>query len=427
MSEDFLAWVWKHQQFKNIQLFTTEGHQIKIIDPGMINSDSGPDYFNSRIIIDGIEWIGNVEIHNKSSEWYTHRHHKDPAYDNVILHLIYKNDQPCFDSKNRMIPALELKELIDPNTYSKYKRLVDPMKVISCKEQLHLINKVNITSWMDRLLVERLSVKVQRIEELHNSGIRSSADMLYHLLARNFGFGVNNEPFSMLARTLHFNILQKHVDSPFQMESLLFGQSGLINHGYNDIYEKQLLKEYDHFRTKYDLEPMNNKVWKFMRMRPLNFPTIRLSQLAALLAKIDQLNNHVLYEHEFDQLKSNLMVKASPYWNERYRFGEAGLHVSKELGKESVFNIIINSICPFLFWMGKTSSNNVLIDKAFRYARSCPPENNKITRLWNKSSILIQDGGDSQSAFHLVSNYCSKKKCLNCAWGTEILANKWKG
>jgi len=206
MSEDFLAWVWKHQQFKNIQLFTTEGHQIKIIDPGMINSDSGPDYFNSRIIIDGIEWIGNVEIHNKSSEWYTHRHHKDPAYDNVILHLIYKNDQPCFDSKNRMIPALELKELIDPNTYSKYKRLVDPMKVISCKEQLHLINKVNITSWMDRLLVERLSVKVQRIEELHNSGIRSSADMLYHLLARNFGFGVNNEPFSMLARTLHFNI-----------------------------------------------------------------------------------------------------------------------------------------------------------------------------------------------------------------------------
>ncbi len=424
MTEDFLSWVWKHQQFNIIGARTTEGELVVVHNPGQLNTDSGPDYFNARIIIGDTEWVGNVELHVKSSEWYQHHHEIDTAYDNVILHVVYKNDVLVKNSAGRELLVFDLSNYIYNNAFDDYKNLISDICVIACKQQLKNISNLNISNWIDRLLVERLEQKINRVKHLQKLGYNLTTEVLYHLLARNFGFGVNGDPFSMLANSIPLSVVIKHANSPFQIEALLFGQSGLIPKGCTDPYPKQLFEEYKHLSIKYRLKPLEKKVWKFMRMRPVNFPTIRITQFASLLTKIHELHNTLIYCDDFGKIKSILDVNVSPYWYSRYTFGVKSVDCNKRLGANSIFNIIINSISPYLFWIGKTCGDDLQVEKAIKYINRCPPEHNRITRLWNKTPVTASNGGDTQSLYHLVTEYCSQKKCLNCAWGTEILLKK---
>jgi uncharacterized protein DUF2851 len=424
MKEDFLSWIWKYREFNSNQILTTDDVPVNIINPGQLNTDSGPDFFNARVKIGDTVWAGNVEIHSKASDWYRHNHNSDPAYDNVVLHVVYQNDRAVCDNSGRVLPAVELKNYIPESAISNYKLLSSELSVIACKQQLKQIDPISMFNWTDRMLASRLELKMDRIKVLQKRDQNLTIEILYHLLARNFGFNTNGDPFSMLAFSLPYSTILKHANSPFQIEALLFGQSGLLYKKFESEYPQQLSDEYRHLARKYKLEPLQKKVWKFMRLRPANFPTIKISQFASLLTKLHKLNDAVIYTDDFNMLKKLLNVHASPYWNNRYSFDvESGIR-DKNLGKDSVFNIIINSICPYLFWMGKSCGDEQLMEKALKYARLCPPENNRITRLWKNTPVVANNGGDTQALYHLVTNFCYQKKCLNCAWGSEIILKK---
>jgi hypothetical protein len=425
MKEEFLHYVWKYGLFHTDRLKDDEGNPIEIIHPGQYNHDSGPDFFNARIRINGTEWAGNVEIHVKASDFTTHGHHRDHSFDNVILHIVYNNDRRVRNARGQEILTVKIE--FDDSILEKYTALVNNPAAIACHEEINKIDRFLISHWLHSLLVERLTVKSGQIERILYDTGNDWEETFYRVISRYFGFRVNTEPFEMLAAAIPFKIIRKHLDNRFQVESLLFGSAGMLEEGLfrdaiNDDYYLSLMREYRILSAKYSLNPIHGWLWKFSKLRPVNFPTIRISQLSAMLAVTGGLFSRVIEAGSLDDLRSCFEVSATEYWDVHYVFGKESRKIRKRTGETATDILLINSVIPVLFSYGLLHKNTVITERALAFLEDIGPEDNKITREWKESGVDAGSAFESQALLELRNEYCSKRRCLDCRIGAKIIS-----
>jgi hypothetical protein len=420
VNEDFLYYIWQYRLI-NRDIKTTNSEPIILIDMGERNEGSGPDFFNARIKIGETEWAGNVEMHSKSSDWIRHGHEKDANYDSVILHVVYECDMMIRNATNEEIPCLELKGKIDEKLYFRYRNLIASREWIACAPQLNDVPDLILYSWLDRLLAERLERKTDYIEDFLKSSNGNWETAFYYALARNFGFNVNAEPFEQLARSIPLEVLAKNRDSLFKIEALLFGQSGMLNTRLKDDYSQGLIKEYDFLKKKYQLEPIAGFQWKFMRMRPGNFPSIRIAQFALLIFKSTHLLSKIVKTEKLTQLKEFFQLEASEYWKEHYSFGKKSKSKTKRMGESSFDLILINTLVPFLFVYANHQQDGELRERALNFLSQTKSEQNSIVKRFKETGITANNAAQSQALLTLRNDYCKYLKCLNCAIGSHLI------
>jgi len=432
MQEEFLWHIWKFRLFDNNDLKTTDGDSIQILKVGEHNSDSGPDFFNARIKIGSTTWAGNVEIHVNSSDWKKHFHQKDKAYDNIILHVVNEADIKLHRRKGEEIPTLELKNRIPKNIYGRYLQFKTSKDWIPCGKQISSVDKFILDNWLDRLLIERLERKSQAITDSLRQNKNNWEETFYQLLARNFGQKINSEPFELLAKQLPVSVLAKHKNSLVQIEALLFGSAGMLSPSpalpvrervkTHDEYYLELQKEFRFLKSKFKLKPIDSSLWKFMRLHPPNFPTIRISQFANLIYKSSHLFSKILEADSVKNIAKLLEAETSEYWQTHYRFDKVSPKRKKKLGAGSIHTIIINTIVPFLFIYGKERGEEKFCERALFLLEKIDAENNSIISKWKSIGINSKSSYETQALLQLKNEYCSNKKCLECAIGAKLLA-----
>jgi hypothetical protein len=419
MKEDFLYFIWKYKLFQNHKLFDLQCEKFRILSPGKQNFDSGPDFFEAKIKLDNTVLVGNVEIHLKSSDWYRHGHHTDKDYNNVVLHVVRYHDKEVVSENGRKIPVFQLE--ISQAMVEKYNDYQKNKSFIPCVKDIAKVNQFKISMWLAKVLFERLSEKTDMIQGLLDMNKNNWEETFYQLIARGFGFNVNNLPFELLAKSLPLRILAKHHQHLFQLEALLFGQAGFLEKILvPDEYYTQLKKEYDYLRKKYQLMPLENHLWKFLRIRPSGFPTIRISQFADLVNKSSSLFSKIVESESVEQIKALLKVQASEYWNTHYQFEKLSAYKNKVLGKQSVDLLIINTIIPMIFVHGNFTGRAALKEKAIGFLYQLAAEENNIIRKWVSLGIGAPSAFYSQALLYQKKEYCSKVRCLECGIGVEI-------
>ncbi len=417
-NEAFYHFVWQNKLFNTENLKTECGLSVELIHPGFLNSDAGPDFFNAKIKLDGILWAGNIEIHTKSSDWETHHHHNDKKYDNVILHVIANYSEEIKNSQGRTIPSL----VIQPFSYvfANYESLFKQKQVIACSDYLPQIDPLFWTNFRDRLATERLERKSSVIKKMIAQN-NNWDDIFFKTLCRSFGFGVNSDAFERLGNSLSSKIIAKHRDHLIQLEALLLGQAGFLESDHEDPYFQTLKKEYQFLKAKYDLVPLEVYVWKFLRLRPSNFPTIRLAQLAFLLHQNDSLLHHII-NSDLKTLEKSFKGGTSLYWNTHYQFGKLSNKRIKTLGTSAVRTLLINTVSPLLFSYGKNNGQEELCDKALNTLEELPSEKNHIITLWENRGLSFQSAYDSQALLQLYNEYCLKRRCMHCNIGHHYVS-----
>ena len=426
MTEDFLHFVWKFQRFHSHDLHTTQGQGVSVLAPGLSNTDGGPDFSHARVKIGDTTWAGHVEMHVRSSDWMKHGHHRDRAYDNVILHVVFEDDIPLRKGNSEPMPTLELKGQIEPLIFHKYSALLTNRDWIPCQGHIASVDPMVVRSCLDRMAIERIEEKTHLIEEELAAAGNSWEDVFYRRLARHFGMKVNDEAFEMLAESLPLKVLAKHKNNLLQIEAMLFGQAGMLEELFGDEYPRSLQKEYDHLRKLHDLHPMQGHVWQFLRMRPANFPSIRLAQLAALIQQSTHLLSRVLEIDSLKKLRELFACKPSAYWKDHYQFDKVSAAKSKTLGDAAIDNILINVIAPVLFVYGSQHGKPALKERALELLGGLSPESNHIVRKWAELEVKAESALDSQALLHLKRSYCSAKRCLECTIGNTILKSDVK-
>ena len=418
IKEDFLHYVWQHKLFLQ-NLKTTDNESVEIINTGRKNLDAGPDFFNAKIKIGDTMWAGNVEIHLQSSNWQHHKHEKDEAYQSVILHVVKNADKEITRKSGEKIPQLELKysEELEQN----YTNLLTRKQTVRCAEQITQMPDIYMFSWMNTLLSERLMRKTEHIAALLEKNKNNWEEAFYIILSRNFGFGINGEPFERLAQSLPLIYLQKHKNNLLQIEALLFGQAGLLPDETADEYAENLKREYHFLKAKFNLTPLQNAGWKLMRLRPVNFPHIRIAQLAMLIHQSSKIFSKMLEKPDYQYICSLFSVQPSDYWQTHYTFKQESPERSKQLGKKAIDTLLINTIIPFLFYYGKRNENDALQESALKLLEQIPPENNRIIEEWKSINIPVKNAFDTQALIELMNNYCEKKDCLRCRVGHKVL------
>lgn len=416
MTEEFLYHVWKFRLF-NGALKTTEGTEVEILKPGLRNDDSGPDFFNSRIRIGDTTWAGNVEIDVKTSDWVAHGHDVNDAFSKIILHVVYS----CDKNVPHKFPVVELKNFVDESLIEKYNSIITSPNNIPCAAQIADVDKLTLYNWIDRLLVERLAEKTEPIEQALAKNKFNWEETFYHHIARNFGFKINAQPFEMLAQRTPFSIIGKHKNNLLQIEALLFGQAGFLNDATGDEYYLLLKREYDFLKNKFSLSPMEKSLWKFGKLRPANFPTLRIAQFASLIHASVNLFSKITDCKNIKELKKLFAIEVSEYWKLHYLFGKKSKAVKHHFGQSSCESIIINTVVPFVFLYGKLKENELMMTKSLEWLETLKPENNKITRQWKACGMEVKHSNHSQGFIQLYNNYCTQKKCLQCNVGLKIL------
>jgi hypothetical protein len=421
MNESFLHYLWQFQYFKKKDLLSFDGEELTVLKTGMLNSNAGPDFFNAKVKIGEIEWVGNVEIHIKSSEWFAHHHEKDSAYDNVILHVVWDNDKPVIRN-GTSIPTLELKNRVDPSLLQEYKRLINSSTSIACQKSFSQVDDLIKLSTLDKALMQRLETKANQVADLLKFNKNDWEETTYQLLARNFGFKVNAEPFFQLSKSLPYKIIQKQ-SSQLQVEALIFGQAGMLETKTKDEYISLLFKEYHLLEQKYSLTDfkLNPAQWRFLRLRPANFPTIRLAQFAVLLFKTKNIFSQLISIESYTSIQRIFVLPQSDYWETHYRFGKKSKGEVPELGEASIQNIVINTVAPLLVAYGKYKDEQSYVDRAVELLQQLSAEENKITKEWNALGLKVKNAFDSQAVIELYNNFCQKRQCLNCSIGISIL------
>lgn len=421
IKENFLHYLWRLRYFSQDDLKTTQSTPILIKKIGQNNTSSGPDFFNARIIIGDTTWAGNVELHVYSSDWLKHEHQEDDAYDNVILHVVYEEDIPIYRKNGERIPCLELKSRIPPNIYKTYQKLIRNEYWVPCQNLFYKAPDVVKSMWLERLLIERIEEKTTYIaRELKRTNF-DWEQTFYQFLARAFGFKTNADAFEQLAWEIPVRTLLKHKKNLLQIEALLFGQAGLLARNFVEDYPRSLQVEYQFLATKYSLTPNMGIQWKFMRMRPANFPTIRMAQLAQLLYQSNHLFSKVLASQNVKELVNALNVEISGYWKSHYVFDKEVAPRRKKLGKTSVHSIIINTVVPFLFFYGQYKQIGAYTQKALTFLEQLPAEKNTVISHWETLGVKVKNAAQSQALLQLKNEYCMYKKCLDCAIGNAIL------
>ena len=420
IKEEFLSFLWQYRKISGF-LTSTKGEHIEVLHPGVKNNDEGPDFLGAKIRIGNTLWAGNVEIHVKSSDWDKHQHKIWAKYESVILHVVYEADKKIARKTNEELVTVELKNQINYKYLEKYIDLQNNTNWIPCHNNLLKVDEIIINPWLSRLLIERLERKTSEIRKIIDNNRMDWQTSFYQWLSSCFGFKLNNLGFLMLSKSLPLNIILKHQDHPFQVEALLMGQAGLLLNSFKDEYTKQLKQEYDFLAKKYSLEPIDARIWKFMRTRPSNFPTIRISQLANVISRIKYLLPELFNNPDINRISEILSANVSDYWLNHYVFDKESIKKSKKLGTMAIHSLIINAITPFVFLYGKFHSNQLLQDNAIKLLDSIPPEENKVTKKWKEYKIKIENAADSQSLIELFNNYCCNKKCVHCSIGNVII------
>jgi hypothetical protein len=424
MKEEFLHYLWKYSLYDPEKLFDSEGKRIIVINPGEYNRDSGPDFFNARLIIDNTEWAGNVEIHIRSSDFDIHSHNIDPAFDNIILHVVAENDKKVFNSRGEEILTSSL--VYNPELYEKYIELVNNPFIIACQGEVNKLDTFYIRHWLGSIVIERLREKSEHIMKILSVTGNDWEETFYRQLSRYFGFRVNTEPFEMLASALPFRIIRKHSDSRFQIEALLYGTAGMLDEGLfkealNDRYYTDLIKEYKILSAKYSLRPVHGWIWKFSRLRPANFPTLRISQLGAMLSVAGGIFSRTLEAGTIHDLRNLFEVTASEYWDNHFVFGKVSRSYPKNTGSQATDILLINAIIPSIFVFGKYRDSNEICEKAITFLENIDPEENIIINEWQSAGIDADTAFITQGLIQLRNSYCKKRRCFDCGIGNKLL------
>ncbi len=422
MTEEFIHYIWQYKMYSPIALQTVCGQAVEVIHPGEPNSNAGPDFFNAKIKIGDTLWAGNVEVHIRASDWFEHKHQEDKAYDNVILHVVEDNDVAIKRTNGALIPVLKIPCPV--SLYHEYVRLKNSTQWLACAGKLDQISPFEISLWMQRMLVERLEHKMVDIERILHQTTQNWDETFYRLLFRSFGFGVNGDPFELLAQTIPLKVLLKYSDNLQLLEALLFGQAGFLTGTFNDEYLETLSRDYRFLQQKHELVPIEAHLWKFLRLRPSNFPTIRIAQLAALLAKLKGIFGLITNNINLKNIEQILDVGVSAYWQEHYVLQKKSDKKDKSLGVNSKNLIIINTIIPYLFAFGNLTGQQTYIKRSMDWLSELKAEKNSVLDKWKDENIMIYNAADSQALIYLSNNYCKPKKCLRCNIGHKVLAIK---
>lgn len=421
MKEDFLHYVWKFQKFNASNLLTADGETLAVVHPGSHNHDSGPDFFNAQLEISGQLWAGNLEIHIKSSDWYVHNHQDDPAYDNVILHVVWEHDCEIYRPDGTTIPTLPIKKHVRPETLSNYKNLFARQKKwINCENDFAQIDPFTVENWLERLYFERLQKKEELLLRELDESKNHWESLLFRLLCKNFGLKVNSESFFSIARSLDFSVVKKCAAERHDLEALLMGQAGLLAGEKQEWYFRHLQDQYAYLRHKYSLNAENIIPPKFFRLRPPNFPTIRLAQLASLYASRENLFSQVLEMESMPDFYKLFKVCTSDYWKKHYNFGIASLERQKCITKNLIDLLVINTVLPLKFCYAKKHGKDPT-EAILHIASAIPAESNSIVKKYNSLNHIAHNASHSQALLQLKSEYCDKNKCLQCAIGNAII------
>ncbi len=425
MKEEFLHFIWKNCLFGIEKLETVSGNKLEIINPGTYNRDAGPDFFNSRIRVDKTEWAGNIEIHINSSDWYRHKHHLDHSYDNIILHVVVNDDiRVETASGNKPYTFIINWERKVEERYIDY--LNNPL-VIACSKDISNIPQFSLRHWISRMAIERLENKINTFKDALSATNNNWDETLYRLLSRYFGLKVNSDPFYLLACHMPLKILRRHADNRLQVESLLYGQAGMLAPGAfeKEIYDEYYLalaNEYRILRQKYSLKPIDPWMWKYHRLRPVNFPTIRISQLAGLLCRGMSLFGMVKSSDSLEELSEIFNCEASKYWDNHFIFGSYKKGKRKSTGSTINNVLLINTVIPLLFLYGKETGNHEYCDRATDLLDIIEPEDNRITREWARAGIIACSALESQGLINLREKYCKNRLCLDCQYGSKLIS-----
>ena len=420
MKEELLHFIWKYQLFTSTDLQTDQGELIQVIHQGYLNDDAGPDFSQARIKIGETTWIGNVEIHIHSSDWFKHQHHTDSAYKSVILHVVFENDRS--NKEELHCPTLSISKQIDHSLFEHYQSLMQSKLWIPCLSQIHEVDTITKASWQNRLMVIRLEKRYLQIQKMLENNESDWQQTSFEHLARSFGFKVNADAFENLAKNTPLKLFAWHKNNLLQIEAILFGQSGLLPKNAQDDYTISLTKEYDFLKTKYKLTPIAKQNWKFARMRPSNFPTIRLSQLANLLFKSSALFSKIIEIEDLNELTSLFQTEASYYWSDHFQFDQTStIKRRKKLGASSINTLLINTVIPFLFAYGKEKNLTKLQERSIDFIEKLKPEQNNITNKMLEIGFKNDHAAHSQALIELHTSFCKNKKCLNCNIGTSLL------
>lgn len=424
MQEKLIHFIWQNLLFNTSNLTGTENEVIQILQKGTINSHAGPDFTNAKIQIDNTLWAGNIEIHTKSGDWNLHGHTTDNAYDNTILHVCWESDLPIYRTDGTKIPCLTLKERVDKNLLHKYRYLMESANEIPCSSMLHSIDEFTWILWRERLVVERLDQKTEPIlKELEKTKYEWQ-EVFYKSIARTFGLKINTQPFENLANNLPIKILSKHKNNLKQIEALVFGVAGFLNGILQDEYSKSLQKEYQFLKKKYQLTEVEKSNWKFLRLMPANFPTVRLAQFAALIHQSHNLFSKIIEENDLQKMMSFFKTATSDYWETHYLFDEPSAKRTKKVGDNTIQNLIINTIVPFKFAYGKHKDDEAMQQNAFELLEKSAAERNSIINKWYELGIFSKNSFQTQALLQLKNEYCNRKLCLNCTIGHKLLKNE---
>ena len=430
--EQLLHYVWKHKLFPLQQLTTTDGRAVEVIDTGLHNRNSGPDFFNAKVKIDGTLWVGNVEIHSRASDWYLHKHETDAHYDNVILHVVETSDTMATTLKGETLPQMVLP--VPAFVRENYQLLLSTADYPPCYKVVPTLSRLMIHSWMSALQTERLEQRTLKIQARADQSTGNWEAAYFVSLARNYGFGVNGDAFEEWANHIPLTAIAHHRNNLFQIEALFLGQAGLLSDdaipqrhlevAKEEGYWDKLRQEYRFLAHKFSLKPMDANLWKFLRLRPQNFPHIRIAQLATLYYERRSELASLIDCTTTAQVVELLQTHVTPYWETHYTFGAQSKQSKKQLSTASLQLLIINTVVPMLFAYGRHKGNEQLIDRAFSFLDQLKPETNHIVRMWEAVGLSVDNAGDSQALIQLKKEFCDRKECLRCRIGYEFLKLK---
>lgn len=416
MTEKLLQYIWRFQYFNHALLTTTENELLQINNAGILNTNQGPDFLEANIKVGDTTWAGNIELHLKSSDWVMHRHGEDKNYGNIILHVVWLDD----GLQGLSFPVLELQSRVSNLLLNRYDELMNATAFIPCEKNIQQLNNLTWKSWTDRLMAERLQQKATLIFEHLAVNNNHWEETFWWLLACNFGIKVNSDAFEKIARSLPVTLLAKHKNQPHQLEALLLGQAGLLQVNFTEAYPLMLQKEYSYLKKKYSLPAIHAPLF-FLRMRPANFPTVRLAQLAMLINKSLHLFSVIRESLSLKEIKDLLNVSANDYWHYHYRLDDPGSFKEKHLGSQMVNNILINTVIPVVFAYGVYNREEKYQAKALQWLEQITAEKNNITQAFSAIGIQNKNAFDSQALLQLKNEYCNQRRCLECAVGNSLL------
>lgn len=415
MREEFLYYLWENRLLDK-NLVTVNGEEVTILSVGNRNHNAGPDFLDAKIKISDTLWVGHVEMHVNASDWFKHGHQDDDAYNNVILHVVYLND-----SERLEIPTVEVFGNFDESIYSRYNVFMKSQQWVACEKLITNVQTFTWLSWLERVVVERLEEEVADVQKRLVANKYDWEETLYQRIMRYLGLKVNNDAFEWLSRLLPLRILRKHIDNPILIEAMFFGCAGFLEHEFTEQYPILLQREYKIMKSKFDLITMPENYWKFLRLRPPNFPTIRLAQMSAIVREFDNLLSKILDINDIEEIYNFFDVEINEYWTTHYLFEKQSRRQRKSLGSTAVDILIINAIVPVMFCYGMVHDNQELKDRSVGFLEKMNPENNLVVRSFTEIGVNVCNAQQSQALLHLYNSYCRKRRCLECRVFTAII------